>query len=296
MDSTMIIQKNLHQVVIIFVLIASITTGCRSTDEYKKFANAGSQYTNAVDKLLDTASNIRIDTTSEQLLRNDRILNQTIEDYQKLAQVDEERLEVLGKLRKHNKLLGDYFRLLNELASSDAPTRAQGEIAGVVDNLNNIGKQLQVSNLITNSGLIQGITNLVVSSQIRGALRDELEKRNRTIMLELTIQKEMLKALGDSITQDVKLIRIAREERFIIRPLIQDTAISDADTWIETRRNLLIMEARGKELNEASKTLSNFQKVFQDFVEGKLSLARLNAFLQDVDAFLQLVEADKKPK
>ncbi|WP_223269725.1 hypothetical protein [Nostoc sp. 'Peltigera membranacea cyanobiont' 213] len=98
MDSTMIIQKNLHQVVIIFVLIASITTGCRSTDEYKKFANAGSQYTNAVDKLLDTASNIRIDTTSEQLLRNDRILNQTIEDYQKLAQVDEERLEVLGKL------------------------------------------------------------------------------------------------------------------------------------------------------------------------------------------------------
>ncbi|MEH2285516.1 MAG: hypothetical protein V7K90_30090 [Nostoc sp.] len=292
----MMIQKNLHQVVIIFALIASITTGCRSTDEYKKLTNAGSQYTNAVDKLLDTASNIRIDTTSEQLLRNDRILNQTIEDYQKLTQVDDERLEVLGKLRKHNKLLGDYFRLLNELASSDAPTRAQGEIAGVVDNLNNIGKQLQGSDLITNSGLFQGITNLVVSSQIRGALRDELEKRNRTIMLELTIQKQMLKALGDSIAQDVKLIRIAREERFVIRPLIQDTAISDADTWIETRRNLLIMEARGKELNEASQTLSNFQKVFQDFVEGKLSLARLNAFLQDVDAFLQLVEADKKPK
>jgi bifunctional DNA-binding transcriptional regulator/antitoxin component of YhaV-PrlF toxin-antitoxin module len=286
-------KKPLRQTVFAFAVIAALTTGCRSTDEYKKLANAGSQYTNAIDKLLDAASNIRIDTTSEQLLRNDRILNLTIEDYKKVTQSDEDRLVVTEKLRKHNKLLGNYFRLLNELASSDAPTRAQGEIAGVVDNLNKIGKELQGSDLITNPGLFQGITNLVVSSQIRGALRDELEKRNRTILLELTIQKEMLKALGDSIGQDVKLIRIAREERFVIRPLIQDTAISDADTWIETRRKLLTMEARGKELNEASKALGNFQEVFQAFVEGKLSLAQLNAFLQDVDALLKLVEMDK---
>jgi bifunctional DNA-binding transcriptional regulator/antitoxin component of YhaV-PrlF toxin-antitoxin module len=286
-------KKPLRQTVVAFAVIAALTTGCRSTDEYKKLANAGSQYTNAIDKLLDAASNIRIDTTSEQLLRNDRILNLTIEDYKKVTQSDEDRLVVTEKLRKHNKLLGNYFRLLNELASSDAPTRAQGEIAGVVDNLNKIGKELQGSDLITNPGLFQGITNLVVSSQIRGALRDELEKRNRTILLELTIQKEMLKALGDSIGQDVKLIRIAREERFVIRPLIQDTAISDADTWIETRRKLLTMEARGKELNEASKALGNFQEVFQAFVEGKLSLAQLNAFLQDVDALLKLVEMDK---
>ncbi len=289
-------KKPLRKTIVAFAVIAALTTGCRSTDEYKKLANAGSQYANAVDKLLDAASTSRIDTTSEQLLRNDRILNQTIEDYKKLAQPDEEYLEVIGKLRKHNRLLSDYFRLLNELASSDAPTRAQGEIAGVVDNLNKIGKELQGSDLITNPGLFQGITNLVVSSQIRGALRDELEKRNRTILLELTIQKEMLKALGDSIGQDVKLIRIAREERFVIRPLIQDTAIPDADTWIETRRKLLTMEARGKELNEASKALGNFQEVFQAFVEGKLSLAQLNAFLQDVDAFLKLVEADKSSK
>lgn len=289
-------KKTLRQSVVAFAVIAALTTGCRSTDEYKKLANAGNKYTDAVNTLLDAVRDTRIDTTSEQLLRNDRILNQTVADYEKLSQLDEERLEVIGKLRKHNKLLGDYFRLINELASSNAPGRAQGEIVGVVENLNKIGTELQSSNLITTPGLFQGITNLVVSSKIRGALRSELEKRNRTILLELTIQKEMLKALGDSMAQDAKLIRIAKEERFVIRPLIQDTAIPDADTWIDTRQKLLIMEARGKELNEASNALGNFQAVFQDFVEGKLSLARLNAFLQDVDAFLKLVEADKKPQ
>ncbi|MBE8997325.1 hypothetical protein IQ274_03605 [Nostoc sp. LEGE 12447] len=287
-------KKTLHKTVFLFVMIATLTTGCRSTDEYKKFANAGSGYVNAVDKLLDAAGDIRIDTTSEQLLRNDRILNLTVDDYKKLADRDDERLEVIRKLRKHNKLLGNYFQLLNELASSDAPTRAQGEIAGVVDNLNTIGKELQRSDLITNAGLFQGIGNVVVSSQIRGALRDELEKRHRTILLELTIQKEMLKVLGDSISQDVKLIRIAREERFVIRPLIQDTTISEEDIWIETRRNLVKMEKRGQELQFASQTLGNYQEVFQAFYEGKLTLARVNNFLQEVDDFLQIVEADKK--
>lgn len=289
-------KKTLRQTVAVFAVIATLTTGCRSTDEYKKLANAGSGYANAVDKLLDAAGDIRIDTTSEQLLRNDRIINLTVDDYKKLADRDQERLEVIRKLRKHNKLLSVYFQLLNELAGSDAPTRSQGEITGVVANLNTIGKELQGSDLITNAGVFEGIANLVVSSQIRGALRDELEKRHRTILLELTIQKEMLKVIGDSIAQDVKLIRIAREERFVIRPLIEETTISDEDTWIETRRYLLKMEKRGQELQFANQTLGNFQEVFQAFLEGKLSVSRINNFLQEVDNLLLLVEADKKPK
>ncbi|WP_254625835.1 hypothetical protein [Nostoc sp. TCL240-02] len=76
--------------------------------------------------------------------------------------------------------------------------------------------------------------------------------------------------------------------------MIQDTTISDEDTWIETRRNLLRMEKRGQELQFASQTLGNYQEVFQAFYEGKLSLARVNNFLQEIDDFLQIVEVDKK--
>ncbi|WP_445628044.1 hypothetical protein [Nostoc sp. DSM 114167] len=288
-------KKTFRKTVVVFAVIATLTTGCRSTDEYKKFAKAGNEYANAVDKLLDAATDIHIDKTSEQLLKDDQITNQTREDYEKLTETDEERLEVIDNLRKHNNLLRDYFQLLNELASSDAPVRAEGEINGVVDNLNNIGKELQKSDLIKNPGLFEGITNLVVSSQIRGALRNELEKRNGTIMRELTIHTAMLKSLGDSIEQDTKLIRIAEEDRLVIRPLTQDAEIPDKEAWIETRREILTRR-QGKELKDASNTLSEFQGVFQGLIEGKLNLARLNSFLQDVDNFLQIVEADKNAK
>ncbi|MGV0104209.1 Lipoprotein [Nostoc sp. DSM 114160] len=288
-------KKTFRKTVVVFAVIATLTTGCRSTDEYKKFAKAGNEYANAVDKLLDAATDIHIDKTSEQLLKDDQITNQTREDYEKLTETDEERLEVIDNLCKHNNLLRDYFQLLNELASSDAPVRAEGEINGVVDNLNNIGKELQKSDLIKNPGLFEGITNLVVSSQIRGALRNELEKRNGTIMRELTIHTAMLKSLGDSIEQDTKLIRIAEEDRLVIRPLTQDAEIPDKEAWIETRREILTRR-QGKELKDASNTLSEFQGVFQGLIEGKLNLARLNSFLQDVDNFLQIVEADKNAK
>ncbi|MEH2174314.1 hypothetical protein [Nostoc sp.] len=288
-------KKTFRKTVVVFAVIATLTTGCRSTDEYKKFAKAGNEYANAVDKLLDAATDIHIDKTSEQLLKDDQITNQTREDYEKLTETDEERLEVIDNLRKHNNLLRDYFQLLNELASSDAPVRAEGEINGVVDNLNNIGKELQKSDLIKNPGLFEGITNLVVSSQIRGALRNELEKRNGTIMRELTIHTAMLKSLGDSIEQDTKLIRIAEEDRLVIRPLTQDAEIPDKEAWIETRREILTRR-QGKELKDASNTLSEFQGIFQGLIEGKLNIARLNSFLQDVDNFLQLVEADKNAK
>ncbi|MEH2118744.1 hypothetical protein [Nostoc sp.] len=288
-------KKTFRKTVVVFAVIATLTTGCRSTDEYKKFAKAGNEYANAVDKLLDAASDIHIDYTSEELLRNDKITNQTLEDYKKFTETDEKRLDVIDKLHEHNNLLRDYFRLLNELASSDAPARAEAEINGVVDNLNNSGKELQKSGWIKNPGLIEGITNLVVSSQIRGALRNELEKRNGTIMHELTIHTEMLKILGDSIEQDAKVIRQAEEERLVIVPLTQDAEIPDKEAWIETRREILIRRP-GKELKDASNALSEFQGVFQGLIEGKLSLARLNGFLQDVDNFLQVVEAEKKAK
>jgi outer membrane murein-binding lipoprotein Lpp len=48
----------------VIVSVAMMTTflgGCRSTDEYKKLAKAGTNYSNALDQLLDIAVETRID-------------------------------------------------------------------------------------------------------------------------------------------------------------------------------------------------------------------------------------------
>lgn len=286
-------SKNLRQTVTLFAVIAALISGCRSTNDYKKLTEAGNKYAHAVNQLLTTAGDIRIEATSEQLLRDDKISNQSAVEYTNLSQLDDERLEIINDLRTHNLLLQSYFFKLQELTNSHASAQAKTEIEGIVTNLNKVSQKLRLSNLITNKSLFQGITNFVVDSQIRGALREELEKRNKTIFQELIIQQEMLNELGDSIEQDVELIKLGRERRLVVRPLTQPEPILKEEEWIQTRKNILTMDRKIIEFKNASATLGEFKEIFKASVEGKLSIKHLNNVLKDIDSFLASVGNNK---
>lgn len=284
--------KKIHQIIIVTVL-ATVISSCRSTDDYKRLAEAGTQYAVAVDSLLDTAGNIKLDATSEQLLKNDRLLNQTPNDYIELSQLDVEKLQILEELRAHNQLLKRYFERLQELATSNAPQQAQSEIEGIAGNLNVIGKKLRGSSLVTNTEVFKGITGFVVSSKIRGALRDELIKRGETINLELTTQEELLDVLGKSTKHDLQLIQLAQEQRLVIRPLIQPELISNEEAWIATRKSILTGQKNANQLIAASAAITDFKEIFQSFVEGETDSARINTLLTDIESFVALINTFK---
>ena len=281
--------KQTHKAVIFITVLITFLSGCRSTDEYKRLAEAGTKYADAVDSLLDTAGDIRINATSEQLLKDDRIQNRSVDDYIKLSQLDVERLQLLSELRTHNQLLKRYFERLQELATSKAPEQAQSEIGGIIDNLNIVGNKLRGSSLVSNNELFTGVTGFIISSQIRGALGEELEKRNKTIDLELITQRELLDALGKSIKQDVELIQIAQEQRLVINPLVQTAPVSNGDTWITTRKTILTMQKNVSQLASASMAMNNFRDVFKAFVEGRTESDRINTLLTDIEAFVAIV-------
>jgi hypothetical protein len=282
--------KKTSSTIVMLAVLASFISGCRSSAEYQRLAKAGNTYTTAMDKLLTTAGQIRIDGTSEQLLKDDRLSNQTPERYNELSKLDVERLEILENLRKHNRLLTRYFALIDELASSNAPDRAKQEIEGVVGNLNKIGTQLRGSALFPNTSVIKSVGGLVISSQIRGALREELEKRKDIIYREFKTQQVLLDALGNSIKQDVSLTIESRELRQVIRPLNEEQPIPDTDNWIAKRRAILTMNTTVSELEDASKSAGKFRELFKDFVEGKLNRERLNSLLTDIESFITIVE------
>lgn len=102
-------KKYFSKTVIIFTVIATLTTGCRSSEEYKKLTDAGTKYAEAVNELLTTAGDIRIDLTSEQILRDDRQSNQSLENYTQRSQSDLKRLQVIEEVRNHNTLLKNTF-------------------------------------------------------------------------------------------------------------------------------------------------------------------------------------------
>src|SRR5262249_24976789 len=114
--------------VAVFLSLAIFAAGCKSTKEFANLAQAGTTYAAALDNLLVATVNIEIDTTSERLLQDDALSNQTPQQYKNLSSEDEKLLKIVTQLRQHVQLLSRYFGLLYELATSDAPDRAKKAI------------------------------------------------------------------------------------------------------------------------------------------------------------------------
>gem|GEM_PF-1584568 len=302
-------KKPFRQSVVTFVLVVAVTTGCRSTSEYKKLADAGNEYANAVDKLLVVATNSYIEIDSNKFL--DRTLrirgtgeiseeqaNQIAKLPAQLTRANElskERIELYKAIREHNKLLGEYFQVLGKLADSQSSTSLQGKITTIVSNLTGTGKIItSVANSLASSLKLPAFKpsiNSPVLSEFSGAFRSELEQRKDVIMREIIIQKEILEVMGNLMKTDAEYISKKEEESLRNQLIEQDISSEDARAlWIANRRSFLTMDSTAKELREASQALSNFQAVFQAFIEGKSNLDQLKNASKELKAFSQPVK------
>jgi hypothetical protein len=308
----MIRKKPFRQSVVTFVLVVAVTTGCRSNSEYKKLADAGNEYTKAVDKLLVVATDSYIEVSSNQILDSVSDIRGTDEQTQALRRISEsndnindipkinevfdninepsqERIKLYKAIREHNKLLGEYFQVLGELAESKSSTSLQGKILGIVSNLTTTGKLISAASRAVPA--LARVTNSPVSSEFTGALRSELEQRKDIIMREITIQKEILKAMGELMERDAKYIYEKEEKNLRDQLIFQDISNNDEKAlWIANRRSFLTMDRTAKELREASKALSNFQAVFQSFIEGKSNLDQLKNASKGLKSFSQSIK------
>ncbi|KST62549.1 hypothetical protein [Mastigocoleus testarum] len=286
----------MRKTLLLVAIIAALTSGCRYSKEYQKLTEAGNKYTTAVDKLLLAAGELHLDSSSERILEDDIIANQTVEQYQNISKQDREMIRTINNIRLHNQLLRRYFNKLDQIAKSDAPSEAQEEIEAIADNINSVSLRIQKSQFFTPpiQGIVGNITNLAIHSRIKGVIRKELEKRNQIILRELTLQREMLKEIGSFMKHRTQEMKQVRENRLIIRPLIASNPIRSADIWINERRKIFFMDQQIQELTDASQALDEFKDIFQASVEGKINSQRLNNSLKDIDSFLSILENSKK--
>ncbi|MBV6628196.1 MAG: hypothetical protein KI793_35640 [Rivularia sp. (in: Bacteria)] len=283
--------NNFRKTFVLVAVVATLSTGCRSSKEYTKLTETGNKYTDAVDTLLEEAKELHIEASSETMLADDRIFNQTVEQYQENAAKDREIIQVINEIKNHNRLLKDYFDKLKELATNNAPQRAKDEITEIATNLKTVSENLKTTSFFPEESALQGIGNLVINSQIKGALREELEKRDELILTELTIQQEMLKKLSEFMKVRNEIKRNAQELHFVIRPLIKEGYMQyqEERNWIQRRIKILKSDNRVEKLELASNALKEFKGVFKDTVAGKITVARLNNTLEDIDNFLAIL-------
>jgi hypothetical protein len=294
--------RNFHKTFVVVAIIATFASGCRSTDEYKKFAQAGNNFAEATNSLLIDAEKITIDTTSETILSvrktsrefqpSDEDAKNFVDNYTKLSEQDKKRLEIIKELRRHNQFLQAYFNKLIELAGSDSPDRSKAAVESIANNLQNSGSKLVGLSPIKIDRL-PSVTKIVLDARIRGALREELEKRKFTIYQEITLQEKVLKQISDSVETDIQKLRNLQESRLVLKPLTQSAEVND-DQWIATRYQVLTREAEVvTKIKDTSDKLTKFKEIFIASIEGDLSSKRLDNFIQETNSFSTLVSSQK---
>jgi len=279
----------------VLVLLVSLNVGCKSPSEYAKFAQSGNLYVAALDNLMVAATRVTIDASSERFVLDDAVSNTSKEDYDRQNDADKRRIEVYGKLRRHGRLLGEYFDSLNALATSEAPDTVQAATSSLVTNINTLGTELRGSPLLRGGGeAIPLLTKLIVSSAIRGALKSELDARSQTIREELALQETLLKALAKDIQDDLKTIEENEAQRLVVDPLLAVPSIQNIETWKENRRRILLYPSAIQELESASSAVGNLRQAFEDLLSNRLTLERINGVIADFESIITIAESIQK--
>lgn len=289
-----------------FVLIRNLAlaaTGvtlvsCGATlGEYKKFADAGQEYSAAIDTLLVSSADIYIEARSEELLRQD--LQNPDEDlaaYSSMSRREKQWLSVIAKMRQHANLLRQYFLSLQELANSDAPSQARQASEKIFQQLNSIGQTIEKQTIVLSSDqatVLSGIPELIISEKIKGELRAELMTRKQSIYRQLTLQDLVLKLLKAQIESDLQLIQDSKDNRLLLLPYASQTPIANPDAWIEKRRTIRQMELTAESLGSATKASEEFKEGFELLLQDKFTLARANELLSSVNSLLKAALALK---
>lgn len=294
----MFMGKKFPKIFLLFAIIATFAGGCKSTTDYKNFADAGNKFIAANDDLLKTAENLQVDSTSEEVLNqrmllpptlNKKVSNNFVQDYRNLSDADKKRLKLIQDLRIHNQLLQDYFQKIIELANSSSPADTTESVSNIASDLQKTGAKLNPT--IVNQ--VPPVTKIVLDNRISGALRQELENHKDMIYQEITIQQYALRSLGYSMENDVDTIRNLQEYRLVLQPLVSDKF--DPDGWVTTRNKVMTQNDELRlQIDKASQSLNNFKEMFVAIVGGKMNSKSLKNFIKETNSFSQSVMKKNK--
>jgi hypothetical protein len=277
---------------LLLLIATSFLYACgASNDEYKKFSKAGQVYAIALEKLLVKSAEISINSTSEDLIKQDPSVNITATTYALLSKKDKATLKTSRRIITQTRLLKSYFIKLEELASSDLPDSASTSTKSIVDNISKLSGSINEERGFTS--FIPSTVKISISSRIRQALKNELNLRGSTILEALEIQEDLILALRKTINLDMQSIVESRELRFVVPPITSTNPVKDPDEWIKLRQDILTSDNTINELSEASQSLTEFKNVFKAILEDKLTNARIESFLKEADDFIKIVEKNK---
>lgn len=277
------------------IAFAALCAACSSTGHARRIASAGVSYGRAMDALLRVTEESAVDADSARILSEGHGISREArrEVLEKHAAVAD-TLADLERLRRHARLLARYFRALGDLGEGDADKEAGDAIGAVATAVNDAGKALGASKLISpaDRDALSQLARLTVRTARSRAIAKELETHAASIEQQLRIEQTVLEAIRRKLRSDLESVSELGLQRDVTRPYVED-AIADPKAWIAARRAYLLSPPSQEALHDAGEAASKLRAAWIAFAEGRLDEAASRGLLSDLDSIVAFAEAVK---
>ena len=276
------------------LVVATTAAGCGTTrvNQFRQFSVASVAYADAVGPLTDAAGLAAVDVDSEVLMRTHGTLPRAERSQAVLKQNAEakHRLAVLADIARQARLLRSYFVALGGLAESDAPSQIGTAAQSVFKSLGQVSDRLRTASVGHQpvDKLVGQVVPITVAEFQRAALERELRARAETLWTYLEIQEAAIRALAETLHDDLQGSLNARETREVVQPFLGDKLPKG---WRKTRREVLTSQVNVASADAAARAAGQLKVAFVALVEGRFQASDFQALLEDIGRILTVVES-----
>ena len=290
-----ILQLRLFKNYLVLLTICFLLSGCASAkiNQFSRFAELGSAYSEAVTGLTKEAGNVAIDADSAALIKARELLTptergKTIIDHNKLLR---ERIGLLRDVRRHTQLLRSYFQALAALAKSDEPSGIGAASEDVVKSLGKMSDRIKNAKVgaLPVSEFIGPVVKITVAQFQSAALEKELRVRASIIERELDLQQAALQAMAEQMRTDLEVLQ-AREEALDVVDPFRATKDSLPSDWTKRRKELLNTHVSLDSVDAGVELARNLKLSFLALVENRLDSSDVEMLFGDINEILTLIE------
>jgi hypothetical protein len=275
---------------------ALLLGGCSSArvGQFRRFADAGTAYADAVGVLVGEAAEVTVDADSAVLTKARTGLapeerGQTILENNDLVR---QRLDVLNDVRAHAQALRMYFVALAALADAEAPVTIASSAETAAQTIQEIGDRIGHAAFgeFPVKDFAGSASGIVVGSLQRAALERELSERAQHVERAIDLQHAALRAIAEEMKTDLATLIASREATEVVAPYASKSETLPAG-WAQRRKEILTVRNLLPSVDAAAAAAQNLKLTFVALVERRVEPASFEALLRDVNEILLLIES-----
>ena len=262
-------------------------------NQFKRFAEAGTAYVEAVDALTREAAGASVNADSAVLARTRSAVPQgdrarTVLEHNQLLK---QRIEILADLRQHAGLLGAYFVSLVAMADPDAPAETGEAAAQLVESLGAVGGRLRTARVgdLAVDDFTRTVVEITVASFRQAQLERELRRRAPTLARELDLQHAAMRAVVEAMATDIGVVLRHQEKTDIVDPFGGNAKLPK--TWARRRREILTATTAVASADAAAAAAEKLGEAFAALAENRFGAVEYLAVMGEIRRTLDLVAA-----